>query len=524
MINARSLSELAPAGAPPVPHPQGPSSHQMDMSASDVNRRYNLTVGGSSTGQKRVLAPESSSPEQGNGGFVGSGDANRRVYYNPPPRPVVAGGSTGLGIDGGIDRRYVFGHSETGDDSEQPSSRDGSAPPPRKRLLRESDLLHSMESSAAVSPAATPVTPSGFSTPSPVATPHRLHAASAPPVTSFQQTPKQMPANPLALNIAQPPHANAYPPTTVAPTSAPDSSPPITRPPLSRLHKGPRPAVQDDEESPPRPPAPVAGPVPSPRRSPMPGSTNMSTSAALETIRRIHQQYFPMLDFRVVYETVVNCRGDMKAAVQLLRQRFRMPVPGQPGQPQVTARTFYQSNGATYAPATQPTYRHPGYLPGTVQPANANHIPYARASSAPQPVPRPVARPPPKPASRKRRVYDDSDTGDEYGSDASEDYVDKEDQRRKELRGLVFFNEGNVSELPDLTGKYLGHSTRVAVIDARRVQACTPKQAEVIISMRPFESVEDLRTKLRKRKGVSAGLFDSYLDIMDVSILAIHVR
>lgn len=39
----------------------------------------------------------------------------------------------------------------------------------------------------------------------------------------------------------------------------------------------------------------------------------------------------------------------------------------------------------------------------------------------------------------------------------------------------------------------------------------------MVIDMRPFETAADLRTKLRKKKGVNSNLFDSYMELMDVS-------
>jgi hypothetical protein len=510
MINARSVSAMTPAdqamsGASLPPGSQAPLHMQ--------NQQY--THDAASPVRKRVLAPESSSPEYAVGPSVSNGNlatGPSRMYYNPPPRPAMPVVGNQPGIDGGYDRRYMVGPTpELGDFNGQSSSRDGSAPPPKKRLLRESDLARSVESSAGASPAATPLTPSNLSaTPSPIMTPPR-YPGSAQPQAAMHQASKPYSIDPR--NIPQPQYPNGSMPNTVPSPSALDSSPPITRPPLSRLQKGPRPLTADDESSPPRGPTPITTTTPTTmsRQAPMP-VTN-SQAATYETIRRYHQMYFPMLEFRVVYETVVGCRGDLRAAMQVLRQRFKLTIPGQP-QPQVSpGRPIYQQNGAPYAPVMHPTFRNQGYM---MQPHQGQHIAYAR--SAPQPVPRPVPAPKPK----KRKVYD-SDTEDEYGSDASaEDYVDKEDQLRKEMRGLAFFNEGNVSDLPDLTGKVFsvtcGYWTIVINVDG--ISACTPKQAEVIVSMRPFESVEDLRTKLRKRKGVSAGLFDSYLDIMDVSVLA----
>ena len=43
---------------------------------------------------------------------------------------------------------------------------------------------------------------------------------------------------------------------------------------------------------------------------------------------------------------------------------------------------------------------------------------------------------------------------------------------------------------------------------------CSEEQAKIIISLRPFESVQDLRTRLQKKRGVSVGLFEQYMEVM----------
>ncbi len=43
---------------------------------------------------------------------------------------------------------------------------------------------------------------------------------------------------------------------------------------------------------------------------------------------------------------------------------------------------------------------------------------------------------------------------------------------------------------------------------------CSQEQAESIISLRPYSSVEDLRKKLTRKKGVSFSLFEQYQTVM----------
>ena len=45
-------------------------------------------------------------------------------------------------------------------------------------------------------------------------------------------------------------------------------------------------------------------------------------------------------------------------------------------------------------------------------------------------------------------------------------------------------------------------------------EACTPAQAQAIIAARPFESEEQLRTKLNRKKGVSPRVFDDYVAML----------
>lgn len=44
--------------------------------------------------------------------------------------------------------------------------------------------------------------------------------------------------------------------------------------------------------------------------------------------------------------------------------------------------------------------------------------------------------------------------------------------------------------------------------------ACTDSQATTVLSARPFSSVDDLRLKFTKKRGISQKIFDDYIDIM----------
>lgn len=47
------------------------------------------------------------------------------------------------------------------------------------------------------------------------------------------------------------------------------------------------------------------------------------------------------------------------------------------------------------------------------------------------------------------------------------------------------------------------------------VSACTASQATTIVAARPFDSVDDLRLKFTKKRGISQKIFDDYIEIME---------
>lgn len=107
------------------------------------------------------------------------------------------------------------------------------------------------------------------------------------------------------------------------------------------------------------------------------------------------------------------------------------------------------------------------------------------------------------PAPRSKRAHDDSDSegddfrGDGFDSDASDgDNVhDAELEAACAAEALEYFNTADAEGL-------------VMMI------ACTPEQAETIIRMRPFLSVEDIDGKMVRRTGVSSKLFENYKDLL----------
>ncbi|POW05785.1 hypothetical protein PSTT_09515 [Puccinia striiformis] len=79
------------------------------------------------------------------------------------------------------------------------------------------------------------------------------------------------------------------------------------------------------------------------------------------------------------------------------------------------------------------------------------------------------------------------------GSD--EDDGGNHHQGVSEIDALEFFNSCNVIDLPAVT-------------------ACTLDQAKIIVSCRPFINADDMKSKLRKKKGVNSGILNHYQDMM----------
>ena len=107
---------------------------------------------------------------------------------------------------------------------------------------------------------------------------------------------------------------------------------------------------------------------------------------------------------------------------------------------------------------------------------------------------------------RKRNRYgSDSEDDEQHFTDDSEDDGDEEnmhdgsgDEAERELKAVEWFNTCSLDELREMTG-------------------VSPETAEAVIEMRPYTSPADVRVKHRKRKGVSANLFDNYVELMLVS-------
>ena len=129
---------------------------------------------------------------------------------------------------------------------------------------------------------------------------------------------------------------------------------------------------------------------------------------------------------------------------------------------------------------------------------------------------------------KKRKDPDESESeAGENASDAESDegsWSGDEGRRKKRFKGgedeldaegeaLKAFNEVDEAML---TGTIGGYSLALGELGANHPpQACSAEQAAKIITLRPYESVDDAYTKLNKARGVSFKLFEQYTEIME---------
>lgn len=126
--------------------------------------------------------------------------------------------------------------------------------------------------------------------------------------------------------------------------------------------------------------------------------------------------------------------------------------------------------------------------------------------AAPMPVsyvPAPTARAPPKKAPKRRsRARSDSDTDESVsldGESSDEEEFGDVDERtlQQQQQALAWFNQCDVSHLIDTIN-------------------CSQEQADKIVSLRPFDTVDDVYEKLGDKavKGVSPRLFTNCVELM----------
>ncbi|CAA7261624.1 unnamed protein product [Cyclocybe aegerita] len=113
----------------------------------------------------------------------------------------------------------------------------------------------------------------------------------------------------------------------------------------------------------------------------------------------------------------------------------------------------------------------------------------------------PAIRGPQRKRAKKLVIHSDSESGADDESDDDRGSKRSRSETSYEMRALEYLNTSGADALQELTG-------------------CTPEQAEVIISLRPFESGDDIRNKLGRGKkkagpsGISPRMFEDCTEML----------
>ena len=151
------------------------------------------------------------------------------------------------------------------------------------------------------------------------------------------------------------------------------------------------------------------------------------------------------------------------------------------------------------------------------------------SDAGPSTPPRPKAPPPTidspaspeigRPRKRLRRKVVESDSEPEFVDSDEEDASQGRKMSSDEQRALEYYNETSAEGLQELTGMSSTASLYPCMPTSRL--GCTPMQANKIIELRPFTSVEDLNTKLGQGKkkagpaGISPRMFEDSAAIFE---------
>lgn len=123
-----------------------------------------------------------------------------------------------------------------------------------------------------------------------------------------------------------------------------------------------------------------------------------------------------------------------------------------------------------------------------------------------------VAAHKPAMAKKKRRMDSDDESEDQdYGGSSDGEQWEDKDTLQRELNALHFFNTCKAEELPDYTGK--AYSLTV-VSSSSCFVAISAEACQLVVSLRPFATPDDIRAKFKKTKGISAKLFDNMVDVI----------
>ncbi|OCF30483.1 hypothetical protein I316_07865 [Kwoniella heveanensis BCC8398] len=285
---------------------------------------------------------------------------------------------------------------------------------------------------------------------------------------------------------------------------------PSTPKPLSRLK--PRYADPDEAESPTRTATlPPSSPISVSSTSRQPSLVYAARVQADEESEKISK----MAD-----GLQAEFRNVPRPAIVALLRRFR-DDPGRAinqihamnDRPTTTSPMISPSN-------SQEPPRFEQFLPNKVRPPLAGQTRptmVARASTSSN-VARTVKPPKPKKnekssiyanraSSGKRRDPDESSSvGEASDGDSEVDWSGDDGPKRKRRKG---------GQEVDAEGEALRAFNEVDADMLTGTIACSAEQAAIIIKLRPYDDVDELRTKLTKARGVSFKLFEQYTEIME---------
>lgn len=121
---------------------------------------------------------------------------------------------------------------------------------------------------------------------------------------------------------------------------------------------------------------------------------------------------------------------------------------------------------------------------------------------------------------KKLVIQSDSESTFEDSDDDSRPSKRERSENAYELRALDYLNTSIPEALQELTGKFIHGLPHNPKFNSALQPGCTSEQATTIISLRPFSSVEDVKTKLGQGKkkvgpsGLSPRMFEDCAEIL----------
>jgi SWI/SNF-related matrix-associated actin-dependent regulator 1 of chromatin subfamily A len=257
-----------------------------------------------------------------------------------------------------------------------------------------------------------------------------------------------------------------------------------------------------------RPSSPDASPTNDPTADPK--FIRFKVTMPLESPARIHNAW-------------IQAKGDVKRATELLSdpswvapKKLQDDITGRVKE--IDEATKAQRMAAKAKGKKSMIYANRPVLdtkPSTSTPPTSKRVIDLTAPS-PAPIGTPLAPPVRRKRVKKLVVNSDSEAAFQDSDDDGDERSNKRGRPdiTNETRALDYFNTAGAEALQELTGMICTLSCYRSGIDFCPPTGCSPKQANAIIGLRPFESVDDLNTKLgqgRKKigpTGISPRMFE----------------